>query len=807
MLEGLFHDLRYSWRALNKNRGFTAIAVLTMAVGIGANTTIFSTLDAVVFRPFSFPDQDRLVTIFEHNPEVNIIRGSVAPANFNDWRDQASSLDNIAALRTETFDLSKGDQPERFTGNLTSVSFFDVLNVKPAYGRTFTFEDGRPGKNQVVILKHSLWQSRFGADPNIIDQPITLNGQSFTVIGVMPADFNYPFNGGELWAPLVLSPKLQASRFDRFLNVIGRLAPGVDIDQARQELNSIAAHAAILYPESNAGRAVRITSITDDATRGARPYAPIMMASVAFVLLIACANVANLLLVRAASRQREVAIRLAIGASRFRLVRQLLTESVLVALLGGAVGLLLSVWGIEGIARGIPESFSRLIPGWQHLQMNKTTFLFTFGASIFTGILCGLIPALSSTRMNVNENLKEGNKGGPALGANNKARNFLVVSEVALSLVLLIGAGLMIRSFVQMLQSDFGVNPSDLLTMQLSVSGDRYSKPEQRSNFYREVIHRVSGLPGVSDVAAASTIPMGFINNGRMFTSIGEKVFPQSKRPYSAWRAVTPEYLAAVGTPLHKGRNFTDQDIAGGPRVAMVNEAFARRFLPDEEPIGQQFKIDERTSIEIVGVIANVMNEDMDDLQEPVVHVPYAQEPGAGVYLLVRGHSNPTELTRAIRNEVAALDKSLPLFDVKPMTSVIDDRVSPKRLATLLLGCFAVIALLLAGVGLYAVMSYSVAQRTHEIGIRTALGAQSRDVLRLILKQGMFLAGIGLVIGLATSFGVMGTLSSLLFGVSATDPLTFGSITFLLAGVTVLACYIPARRATRVDPLTALRNE
>jgi putative ABC transport system permease protein len=802
-----WQDLRYGIQVLRKTPGFTAIAVITIALGIGANTTIFSSMNAVVFEPFSFPDQERLVAVMERNLEVGIHRGSVSPGNFLDWAEQNQSFDHLVAISQGYFDLTDSDQPERFAGYRVSQGFFDLLGASAAYGRTFIPEEQQAGRHQVVVLKHSLWRSRFGSDPNIINQTVTLNRERFTVIGVMPEEFNFPFNAGEMWTPLVFDAKDRTNRGNHFLQVQGRLKTGTTIEQARQDLSRIAERASELHPETNAGRSVHVVSMTEDAARGARTYAPILLASVGFVLLIACANVANLLLVRSASRQKEIAIRLAMGATRFRLVRQLLTESLLLALAGGALGLLLSVWGVEGLATGIPDSFSQFIPGWHKLEIDKTALVFTLIISLFTALLFGLLPALQATKMNLNEALKEGGKGYSGKGARNRTRSILVVSEIALSMVLLIGAGLVIRSFVELLKSDLGVDPTGVLTMQVSLPNEKYAPPEQRVNFYRQLLGRLETLPDVTQVGAVSNLPMGGSNTGRTLISAGQTLFTQGKQPAIDYRVATPGYFDAVGTEILKGRNFSGQETADGPRACIVSEAFAKRFFASQEAVGQQLKIDNGKPLEIIGVAENVMNDDMDDLTEPCFYVPYTQDPLRGMFLIVRAGAETGPLTSAVRSEVSNIDKTLPVFNVKAMGQVIDERLSPKRLATFVLGVLAVIALALAAVGIYAVMAYAVSQRTHEIGIRMALGAQPRNILQLVIRYGLTLTLIGLAIGLAAALAMTRAMAQILYGVTSTDALTFGGISLLLGLIALVACYIPARRATKVDPMVALKYE
>ncbi|MEK6286924.1 MAG: ABC transporter permease [Acidobacteriota bacterium] len=807
IMETVIKDVRFGIRMLLRSPGFTAVALLAITLGIAANTTTFSAMDATLFHPFSFPNQDRLLMLWEANPQLGFKRGSVAPANVNDWREQNQTFEQVVAISQRYFDLTELDETERFLGYLVSASFFDALGVRAMYGRTFAPDEGQAGKQQVVVLKHNLWQRRFGADPNIVNQTIRVNGKNFTVIGVMPPQFNYPFNGGEMWAPIVFDAKDLTNRGDHYLQVMGLLKPGVTSEQAREDLKGIAARAAEQFPETNAGRSVNVLSMTEDATRGSRMYAPVMLAAVGFVLLIACANVANLLLVRGASRQKEIAIRLAMGASRWRLVRQLLTESLLLSLAGGALGLLVSVWGVGALSRAIPDDFSKFIPGWHNLVINRTVFVFTLIVSVLTGLLFGLVPAMQSTKTNFNEALKEGGKGSSGKASHNRARNILVVAEVALSLVLLIGAGLMIRSFVELLRSDLGVKPTNVLTMEVSLPNEKYGKVETRLSFYNQLLDRIEALPGVTRVGGVGNLPMGGFNNSHGIERIGQTVFPQGKQPNVLYTPVTPGYFEAIGTRLIKGRNLTSQDRGDSPRVALVNEAFVNEFLPGQDPIGQQFAQPRGPAVSIIGVTANVMNADFDDKLEAQIYAPYTQEVWRSISLVIRSASDPAQLTSAVRGEVSALDKTLPVFNVQPMEQVIAFRMSPKRLASSMMAVFALLALVLAGVGIYAVMSYAVSQRTHEIGIRIALGAQARDIFRLVITQGLTLTLIGIVIGLAGAFAMTRAMAQILYGVTSTDPLTFVGISVLLGTVAMVACYVPTRKATKVDPMVALRCE
>lgn len=808
-MDSLLRDLKFSARSLLKYPGFAAVAVLTLAVGIAANTTIFSTVDALILHPFSFPNQQRLLVLWEQNLAVGSMRGSVAPGNFADWREQNKACEQIVAIDQLSFDLSDGAHPERFPGYAVTQGFFDVLGVKAAYGRTFLPEEGEPGREQVVVLKHSFWQQHFAGDPNVVGKQITLNRKPFTVVGVMPADFNYPYNGGEMWTPLVFDREEQHNRENHYLRVIGLLKPGVTVGRAQADLHGIAKRSQQQFPETNSGRDTSVVSLTDDAVRGARTGVPILMGAVVFVLLIACANVANLLLVRAASRQRETAVRLALGASRSRLIRQALTESALIGLIGGTLGLFFSVWAIQALARGIPEGFSKFIPGWSHLGINLNVLEFTFAVSMVAGMVAGLAPVWHSTRTNLNEALKAGGRGDSGRGGHNRLRSILVVSEVALSLVLLIGAGLMVRSFVALQRADLGIRPENVLALEISLPRESYEEKDKRLNFYQQLLGRVETIPGVMKVGAVNIVPFSSSNNSTTFQIVGQPPFRKGEEPDVDIRVTTPGYFEAIGTALSRGRLFNAQDDPKAGRVILVNEAFAKKYLPGLEPIGQRLDLgnDDKQTEEIVGVVADVKNDDFDEAPDPAAYLPYSQNPNRTMNLVIRGTQDPTRLVSAVRSEVRGLDPNLPVSNVETLSQMIYERVSPKRLMTYILAVFALCALLLASVGIYGVMSYSVSQRTQEIGIRMALGARAADVLKLVVRNGMKLTLLGVAIGLAGAFGLTRLLGNLLFHVTPTDRMTFAGVATSLILVALLACYIPARRATKVDPLVALRDE
>jgi putative ABC transport system permease protein len=807
-LATIWQDLRYGARMLWKQPGVTLVAALAMALGIGANTTIFSTVDALLLRPFNFAQQERLIVVWEQNLAVGNVRGAVAPGNFTEWQAQNQSCDQLVAIEQHYFNLADGDQPERFSGYRVTAGFFETLGVTAAHGRTFMPEDFVPGREQVIVLKHSFWQERFGADPQIIGRVVTINRQNFTIIGVMPPEFNYPYRSGRMWAPLVFDQAQRGERGNHYLEVLGRLKPEVSLAQAQADIGGIALRAQQQFPDTNGGRNAWVNSLTDDAVRGAAVAMPALIGAALFVLLIACANVANLLLASAAERQREMALRLALGATRFRLVRQLLTESVMLAVLGGTLGLLISLWAIKALAQGIPADFAIFIPGFDHLKLNRTVLAYTFLVSVLTGVLFGLAPAWQASKTNFNEALKGGGKGAIGGGARPRLRGALVVAEIALSLVLLISAGLLMRSFVTMLNADLGIRRENVLALEVALPRDSYQEENQCHEFYDQLLRRVESLPGVAAAGAINIVPIsGGGDHSTTFQIAGRPAFAKGREPFVQHRVATPGYFNAIGTALHRGRLFTERDDDKAVRVVLVNETMARMFFPGQEPIGERLRFDGNETLEITGVVADVKNDDLEERADPTVYVPYTQAPWGTMNLIVHTNQEPTTLAAAVRNEVAALDRNLPVSRIKTLQQMLDERSSPKRLMTWTLGAFALVALLLAATGIYAVMSYVVAQRTHEIGVRMALGAGAADVLRLIVARGLKLTLLGLVIGLASALALTRALTYFLFGVTATDPLTFSSVALLLMVVALVACLVPARRATKVDPMVALRHE
>jgi putative ABC transport system permease protein len=800
-METLSQDIRYGIRMLFKNPGFTVVAVVALALGIGANAAIFSVVNTVLLRPLPYDDPDRLMVLRETKlpqfPEF-----SVSPGNFLDWQKQNTVFEKIAAIQGAAFNLSGAGEPERFRGARISAGLFEMLGVKPAQGRAFLDEEDQAGHNNVVILSQGLWKRRFGGDPNILGQGITLNATSYTVIGIMPPDFGLPDRETDMWTPVAFSAQQAQQHGAHYISVIGRLKPGVTVDQAQMEMSGIAGRLAEQYPDSNTGWDVKISPMQEYDVRDMKSALLVLLGAVALVLLIACANVTNLLLARATARQKEVAIRTALGASRWRIARQLLTESVLLSIVGGGVGLLLAVWGMGSLLALAPQDLPRV----KDVALDSRALGFTLLVTLLTGVIFGLAPALQASKPNLNETLKEGGRG--STGGHHRVRSSLVISEVALALVLLVCAGLMIRSFLRLQQVSPGFNPSNALAVAVSLPGKKYPEGDQQAAFFTQLVEKVAALPTVQAVGVTQSLPiqsdyvLGFNIQGRPPDPPGEDVSTN-------YYAVSPDYFKAMGIPLLRGRLFTELDRKDAPRVAVINETMAKKFFPDEDPIGKHINVTngpERFR-EIVGIVSDVKQYGLDQPTTAQTYEPYLQTPFSGMTLIVRTEGNPTNLSAAIRDQVLAVDKDQPVSRIRPLDQIVSDSVSKQRFSMTLLGVFAVLALILAAVGLYGVMSYAVTQRTHEIGIRMALGASAGDVLRLVVGQGMMLALIGIGIGLIASFGLTRVMASLLFGVSATDPMTFIAISVVLAGVTLVACAVPARRALKVDPMIALRYE
>jgi putative ABC transport system permease protein len=801
----LIRDLRYGLQMLLKKPGFTLIAVLTLALGVGANTAIFSVINGVLLRRLPYADPDRLVMIWE-DPGGNP-RNRVNPRNFADWSEQNQSFEQVAAIETGNVNLTGGAEPERIVYANVSPGFFSILRANAAEGRVFSPEEDKPGGASVAVISDSLWQRRFGADPTLIGRNIELSGERVTVIGVMPAHFRFP-SAAEIWRPLVFTPAQldNNNRGSHFLRVVGRLKSGVTVEQAQADMETIYDRLRQQYPRALTNWRPHVAALHEDTVGNVRQPLLILLGAVGFVLLIACSNIANLTLARAVARRREIAIRAALGAGRARLLRQLLTESLLLALLGGGVGLLLGSWLVESLIYLSPGNIPRL----DEISLDRRVLAFNLLLSLGSGLIFGLAPALQASKIDLSEALKDASKAS-AGGRQSNLRRAFVIAEIALSLALLIGAGLMIKSFIRLGRVDLGFNPENVLTMRVSLPSNRYAEPARQAAFYRQVVERVKALPGAQSASLISDPPVvnswGLWSNS--FNIEGRPDPPPGHGQYASLRWITPDYFKTMGIQLRRGRIMTEADVEGRPRVAVIDEEMARQFFPNEDPIGKRLVIAIRDNgpREIVGVVGNVRQNTLAEPAGPHMYVPYYQSPLGYATLLVRASGDPLKLASAVKNEVLAVDRDQPVYAVRTMERIIDDSVAERRFQMLLLGLFAVVALALAGVGVYGVISYAVTERAREIGIRVALGAQRRDILRLVIGQGIKLTSIGVAVGLLTSFALTRLMENLLYDVTATDPATFLLIPLLLAGVALLACYVPARRAMKVDPLAALRCE
>ena len=806
-MESLFSDVRYALRNLLRRPGFTIIAVITLALGIGANTAIFSAINALLLKPLPFPELDRVVAVWDKLPSHGVLHNEVTFANYLDLKAQNHSFEQLALYRWWSPNLTGVEPPERIQGFLVTPNFFDALAMKPIMGRTFVEEENQPGKDAVAVITHNLWQRRFGGDPNILDKTITINTVVRKIVGVMPEHFNFP-KGAEIYAPIAITPELMKSRGNHSYYIIGRLNRGTAIASAQADIDNIMARLEQEFPETNTGWGATAFPLVADTVRTYDTALWIMMGAVGFVLLIACANVANLMLARASGRRKEIALRTALGASRWRIVRQLLTESVIVALIGGGFGVLIGFWGIDALRAGDPGEASKFAAGWYQLGINAPVLLFTLGLSVVSGIVFGLAPALQASRTNLNDSLKEG--GRQTSGSSHRLRNSLVVFEFALSLVLLVGAGLLARSFLSLLKTNPGFNPDHLLTMNLTLPAAKYKDDPARAAFYNELIQRVKAYPGVESAAVVNFLPLGGSNSSDSYLVEGEPEPPPGQENEGRYRVASPDYFRTMQISIVRGRGFTEQDKAGAPPVVIVNEAFVRKHWPQQDPIGHRIRFygpPERAQwMQVVGVIADVKHE-LNLPVTPEYYLPYAQDPWSGMVLVAKTSGEPGALAGALRRQVLAIDKDQPVFDVKTMQEVRSISVAVYSFSSVMLGIFAVVALLLAAIGIYGVMAFAVAQRTQEIGIRIALGARSADVLKLVVTHGMKLALAGMVLGLAGSWALTRFMEKLLVGVQATDLLTFSVVSVCLLVAAFVACYLPARRATKVDPLVALRYE
>jgi putative ABC transport system permease protein len=806
-------DLRQGFRMLTRNWGLTGIAVLTLALGVGANTAIFSVVNGILLRPLPYHDPDRLVQFWETNPLKGWTQATVAPANLFDWQKRSQSFEAIAAYMgsdTKQAGLSNlfltGEgEPERLQGLYVTGDLFSVLGVNASLGRTLSQEETWTGNHRVVVLSYRLWQRRFGGDPSIIGRAIPLNGVNRTVVGVMPESFYFPTRDVELWTPMGWDQgQIATLRRPHFLRAVGRLKPGVTLDQARADMTSIAGALESEYPDTNTQMGVSVGPLHDWIVGDSRPALLVFLAAVGLVLLIGCANVANLLLARAEARRKEIAIRAALGASRARIIRQLFTESLVLSFFGGALGVLVAVLAKDLLLKNAPGGIPRL----DEIRLDGGVLGFTLLITLIAALLAGLFPAVQVSRHELTDALKEGQRG---MGGSGRARirGVLVVSEIALSFTLVIGAGLLIRSFNRLVQVDPGVDTNNVLTLRVQLPGSRYPEDRQAIAFFEEVERRITALPGVESAGATTRLPLQGYNWTGDATVEGRA--PDDYLREVRHKQITSGYLRTMRIPLLSGREYDDHDTADSPPVIVVNDVFARWAYPDQDPIGRRVRFTKPTIespwYSIIGVVRGEKQDGLDKEVKPEVYEIHRQNAQNRMTIAVRTTGDPMKLAGAVREEIRALDRDLPPFDIKPMTEVLTASLATQRFTMLLLGVFAAVALGLAAIGIYGVIAYSVTQRTHEIGLRRALGAETGDVLRMIVGEAMRLATAGIALGLAASLAVTRLIAGLLFGVSVTDPTTFVVVAGILAGVAFLAACIPARRAIRVDPMVALRYE
>jgi putative ABC transport system permease protein len=809
-MDSFWHDLRYGTRMLAKSPGFTVVAAVALALGIGANTAIFSVVNAVLLTPLQYRDADKLVIVWEKGLKNN--QNVVNPANFMDWNEQNSVFTDMAASLDLNAVMTGDGEPEEIPSQVATTNLFSVLGVDAILGRTFSPDDGKPNQTRVVVLSYGLWQRRFGGDPTIIGRKLNINRAEAIVIGVMPAGFSWHVKKGsltakvaEMWSPFVITNEMR-TRQGRFMTVVARIKPEVTLDQAKTEMNVIGARLEQQYNDFNANWGVNVVPLRAQFTGELRPALLVLLGAVGFVLLIACANVANLLLSRAAARQKEIAVRAALGASRSRILRQLLTESVLLAAIGGAAGLLLALWGTDLLVSLSPREMSAL----QQVRINTPVLGFTIAVSLLTGIIFGLAPAFEATRVNLHESLKEGGKniGGGTRG--HRLRSAFVITEIALALVLLVGAGLLVRSFNRLQSVDPGFNAKNVLTMRISLPSRKYDSDRKRIDFFRQAIEQIKALPGVEAAGATNFLPFAGPHAGTLVEIEGRPKLPPGQGLTTGSCVTDANYFEAMQIPLKRGRLFTEQEATEMRHVVVINETFADKNFPGEDPLGKRVTIymkDDNVPTEIIGIVGNNKHMGLDEEVEPMAYWPHPELAYPFMTLVIRTHGERASIASAARNVIQTLDGEQPVADIRTMQSLLADSVARARFNTLLLTVFAVVALILAAVGIYGVMSYAVTQRTHELGLRMALGAQTSHLLSLIVRQGMVMAAAGVGIGLAAAFALTRILGTLLYGISATDPLTFLAIASLLTAVALLACYLPARRATRVDPMVALRYE
>jgi len=804
----LLQDLRYALRAFKKRPGFVAINVITLALGIGASTAIFTVVDAALLRGLPYKSPERLYHLFETTPQKEFSQREFSYPDYQDYQ-QNQVCEGIAAYTGGGAILNTNGQTERVFAPAATANFFSVLGVDAVLGRTFQAGDDKPGTPKVTVLTYSTWQSRFGGDKNIIGKSLTLNGENFTVVGVLPATFQFAFRPADLWRPYQPTESQLTRRFMHGTNLIARLKPGVTEAQAQSELSLIASRISQSFAESHAGTALKLVPLQEQVVGDVKPILFVLLGAVGFVLLIACANVASLLLTRSLSRQKEVALRAALGASRWRIVRQLLTESVLLSIVGGLVGLAVAYCGVGLLVSALPDNQLNSLPFLKTLRIDTSILAFAFGLSFITGLVFGLAPAIQSSRLALNEVLKEGGRNS-AGGGGHRLRSAFVMTEIALAVVLLVGAGLLMKSLLRLLQTSPGFNPQNVLTMTVVLPTAKYTEENRQIIFMDQLRERVQSLPGVAGVGIVNILPLQGGNTTRVVVE-GDPLPPPGQEIEANIRTVNESYFQTLGVPLIAGRMFDDRDKADAPGVVIIGKTTADKIFGGRDPVGRRLSyagINSPPEL-IVGVVSDLKITGLDEALKPVIYYPFRQSPSQGTNLVVRTSGEPNAMAGAIRDETRSLEPEVAIFNVRAMQDLISDSpaASTRRFPALLISVFGGLALLLSSIGIYGVVSYSVSQQIHHIGVRMALGAQASDILKMVLKQGVFLAMVGLAIGVVSALALMRLLRTLLFEVQTYDVATFAVVGTLLFGVALLACYLPARRATKVDPLEALRYE
>jgi putative ABC transport system permease protein len=810
-MNSAIQDVRYGIRMLAKNPGFTGVAVITLALGIGANTVMFSSINAMLLRPFAFKDLDRAVDVYETVPSQNRQQLPVAPANFRDWQEQAKGIELLAAVRGWNVNLTGEGLAERLECFQVTANFFPLLGIPAQLGRYVVADNFGAGRNHIVVLSHGIWQRHFGADPAIVGQGVLLSGEKFTVIGVMPSDFDFPV-GAEAWVPLDFKVQEASDHANHSLQVFGRLKAGVSLAKAQDDLETIAARLGREYPQTNAGHGVRVRGLLDDLTLGSQQFMGVLMGGAGFVLLLACANVANLLLARVTGRQKEIAVRLALGAGRWLVVRQLMVESILVSVLGGLAALLLAVWDLSLTQNTLPPFILQHIPGLKHLQADWRALVFTIAVALLAGILAAVVPALHVSRPDLNEVLKEGARGGAASPSRHRLRSMLVVAEIALALVLLVSAGLMVRGFRNLANENLGFDRSHVLTFRISLAESKYASAERIRGFYEQLIQKLQSLPSVESAAAVTAVPGGWWGwNSTPYSAEGQAPEALGEIRSAGAQSVTPEFFRALRVPLRKGRFISAQNGSNSLLVVDISEGLARQLWPHEDAVGKRLRFGRPENSEpwrtVVGVVGGLRPSPWEKQVDLTAYFPLAQAPQASMGVVVRTSGDPLALAGAVRSQVLGLDPEQPPYDLRSLEQLISDDVSGVDYSARFMIGFGILALILAAAGIFAVMAYSVLERTHEIGLRMALGARRADVLRLVIGNAAKLAAVGLGLGVAGALAVTRLLVSLLLGVVRMDLLTFAGLTALLAAVAALAAYVPASWAAKVDPMEALRYE